>query len=126
MRLLAGLLLTFVALPAIAAEPQRARRALPDWMAEWQRVRDIEDRAVATLPGKTLGFQLSRVRNAWGVGVVQKWWIRYAAFQKKASTMEFDAWQAERNQLLLEFPACTLQEGKPDGTTTAQSRDTTK
>lgn len=187
MRLLAGLLLSFVALPAIAEEPQRARHTRPDWMAEWQRMRDIEGRAdflrprrrdtplrelnitdnevreiqdvagkyamntmlnispvvvgcpceegplctdqvyvVATLAEKTVGFQLSRVRNAWVVGVVQQWWIRYAALQKKASTMEFDAWQAQKNQMLLEFPACALREGNLDGTTTAQSRDATK
>lgn len=65
---------------------------------------------VAELPGKTVGLELSRVRNAWVVGAVQKWWMRFTELRAKATTMEFRVWESERNQLLLEFPACPLKE----------------
>lgn len=65
---------------------------------------------VAELPEKTVGLELSRVRNAWVVGAVQKWWIQYAELRAKFSTMEFRAYESARYQLLLEFPRCALKE----------------
>src|ERR1043165_9489862 len=144
MRVLAGLLLSIVALPAMAEGPQKVSRPLPDWMVERLRMQKIEDHAndlrprrrdtplrelnitdnevreiqdiagkyamqtmlnispvvhgcpceegplctdqvyvVATLPEKTVGLQLSRVRNAWVLGTVQQWWLRYDALRAK-------------------------------------------
>ena len=81
---------------------------------------------VATLPERTVGLQLSRVRKAWVVGAVQKWWIRYDALEKGASASKFVDYQQRFNQLLLEFPVCSLKEDKTDGATSAQSRATTQ
>jgi hypothetical protein len=65
---------------------------------------------VAELPGKTVGLELSRVRNAWGVGAVQKWWTRYSELREKFPKMDFRTWMSARNELLLEFPRCTLKD----------------
>jgi len=69
---------------------------------------------VAELPGKTVGLEFSRVRNAWVVGAVQKWWIRFAELREKMPKMEFRAWQSARYQLLLEFPTCSENVAKAD------------
>jgi hypothetical protein len=179
-------LVSLVALPALAEEPQKVRRTMPDWMAERLRMQRIEDRApalrphrrdtplrdlnitdnevreiqdiagryamntmlnispvvhgcpceegplctdqvyvVATLPEKTVGLQLSRVRDAWVVGSVQKWWMRYEALEAKA-VRDYGEYMGARNQLLLEFPVCALKEARTDGAAGAQSRDTQK
>ena len=83
---------------------------------------------VATLPERTVGLQLSRVRNAWVVGAVQKWWLQYAGLQKRRLE-DFKTWEAfeeAQYQMLLEFPVCAMKDNKDAGATTAQSRDTTK
>jgi len=76
---------------------------------------------VADLPDKTVGLQLSRVRNAWVVGTVQMWWFRYDALLKKQTTMDWWEFIKARNELLREFPMCALQD---NGATTARSRET--
>jgi hypothetical protein len=65
--------------------------------------------------GRTLGLQLSRSKNLWTVGVVQKWWLEYAALQARAETMSYRSFQEARGRLLLEFPMCA-QTGKPENT----------
>jgi len=84
---------------------------------------------VATLPDKTVSLQLSRIRNAWVVGAVQKWWFRYAELRKRGEAggfKSFDAYESAKNQLLLEFPMCALNDSKEPRATTAQSRETAK
>lgn len=81
---------------------------------------------VATTPEKTVGLQLSRIRNSWTVGLVQKWWLRYDEFKTRAPSMDYRAFFDAKNQLLLEFPVCALKDASKDGATTAQSRDTKK
>lgn len=76
---------------------------------------------VATTREKTVGLQLSRVRNAWTVGAVQRWWFQYAALGDRASKMDalefFDAQAA----LLREFPMCVGDDPDSD-TKTAQTK----
>lgn len=82
---------------------------------------------IATLPEKTVGLQLSRVRNAWVVGAVQKWWLRYDVLLKEGATAkDYEEFRQKRNRMLLEFPACALKEGESDVATTAQSGDIKK
>jgi hypothetical protein len=69
---------------------------------------------VAELPGKTVGLEFSRVRNAWVVGTVQKWWLRFAELREKMPKMDFRAWESARYQLLLEFPTCSQNVAKAD------------
>jgi len=61
---------------------------------------------VATTPDRTLTLELSRIRNAWVVGPVQRWWWQYDALQKRMFKMDFRAFLDAENQLLLEFPMC--------------------
>jgi hypothetical protein len=84
---------------------------------------------VATLPDKTLSLQLSRIRNAWVVGAVQKWWFRYADLRKRGESggfKSFEAYESSKNQLLLDFPMCAVKDSPAAGATTAQTRDGTK
>jgi hypothetical protein len=80
---------------------------------------------VSELPEKPVGLQLSRVRNAWVVGPVQRWWLRYASFEASEPKTDYFKYRQARNNLLLEFPMCV---GKDDPlkTTTAQTREATK
>lgn len=69
---------------------------------------------VAEQPGKAVGLELSRVRNAWMVGAVQKWWIRYSELVGKMPTMDFRAYLGARSELLLDFPMCVSKESVAD------------
>jgi hypothetical protein len=80
---------------------------------------------VAETPAQTVGLQLSRVRNAWVVGAVQRWWNRYDALRANFKTMDFRTYEQAENELLLEFPMCVGKD-EPAATATAQSRETTK
>jgi hypothetical protein len=82
---------------------------------------------VATTATQTVSLQLSRIRNAWAVGPVQKWWFRYEILREKGPKMDWLEYQDAKNQLLLDFPMCV---GKDDSVepikTAAQTRDATK
>ena len=82
---------------------------------------------VATTAAQTVSLQLSRIRNAWVVGPVQQWWLRYGELKSREPKMDYFAFDDAKDQLLLDFPMCV---GKDDSvepiTTAAQSRDATK
>lgn len=82
---------------------------------------------VATTASQTVSIQLSRIRNAWVIGPVQRWWTRYEMLAKRDDEMDYREFIDARNQLLLEFPMCV---GKDDSVETfktiAQSRDAPK
>lgn len=80
---------------------------------------------VSELPANTVGLQLSRVRNAWVVGPVQRWWLKYASFKSTETTTDYYKFRQAKNNLLLEFPMC-VGKGEPAKTTTAQTREATK
>jgi len=52
------------------------------------------------------GLQLSRVRNAWVVGTVQQWFLRYDELQSREDKMEFRKFERAENELFRDFPAC--------------------
>jgi hypothetical protein len=56
--------------------------------------------------GQPVGLQLSRRKNLWTVGVVQKWWLEYAALKAREPVMGRSEYQQARNQLLLSLPIC--------------------
>jgi hypothetical protein len=71
---------------------------------------------LATAKGKTSGLQLSRTRDVWDVGVVQKWWLQRAAIQRQNTGNAFlDDYLADkaRHDLLEEFPMCVSRAGAP-------------
>jgi hypothetical protein len=82
---------------------------------------------VATTATQTVSLQLSRIRNAWVVGPVQRWWTQFSALQARRSEMGYRRFDDAKNQLLLDFPMCV---GRDDSVepprTTAQSRDAPK
>lgn len=82
---------------------------------------------VATTPTQTVSVQLSRIRNAWVVGPVQKWWTRFSELEARRPEMGYYKFNDARRQLLLDFPMCV---GKDDSVeplkTTAQSHDAPK
>lgn len=59
---------------------------------------------------RTTGLQLSRRRNLWTVGVVQKWWLEFAALLARESKMSYREFSAARHVKLLEFPQCLKSE----------------
>jgi hypothetical protein len=62
---------------------------------------------ISLVKDRPVGLQLSRRKNLWTVGVVQKWWLDYAALKARESTMSRAEYQQARMQLLLSLPACT-------------------
>ena len=71
---------------------------------------------LATEKGKTSGLQLSRMKEVWDVGVVQKWWLKRNAIQRQNTGNTFlDDYLAKKayNDLLEEFPVCAGQAGLP-------------
>lgn len=55
----------------------------------------------------TVGMQLSRKKNLWTVGVVQRWWLEYAALKAREAAMPYREFLAARENLLLRWPACS-------------------
>ena len=54
-----------------------------------------------------VSLQLSRRKNLWTVGPVQKWWLEYAALKERENDMPWTDFQDARAQLLLSLPMCT-------------------
>ncbi len=63
---------------------------------------------VASNPTDSMGLQLSRVKNLWQVGVIQRWWIRYDALRARREKENLDWWayEALEAELLWELPQC--------------------
>jgi hypothetical protein len=55
---------------------------------------------------RIVGMQLSRMKNRWSIGRVQRWWLDYAALQARQPQMERAAYEQARGRMLLEFPMC--------------------
>jgi hypothetical protein len=62
---------------------------------------------MATANGATLGVQLSKGRNGWVVGDVQKWWLRYQRLLDQRSEMDWKNFQDAEMVLVLDFPTCS-------------------
>lgn len=61
---------------------------------------------VANTSENSVGLQLSRVRNLWQVGVMQRWWIRYDALLARRADMDWRAYEASEAELLRDLPEC--------------------
>jgi hypothetical protein len=64
---------------------------------------------LANRSATTLGLQMSRVKNAWTVGAVQRWWLEYEALQKREPDMEWREYEDALTQLAKKFPQCVGQ-----------------
>jgi hypothetical protein len=61
---------------------------------------------VANGADKSSGLQLSRIKNAWVVGQIQQWWIRYDALRARRTSMDWRAYDGSEAELLRELPQC--------------------
>jgi hypothetical protein len=61
---------------------------------------------VGNIGGQAHGLQLSRSKNRWGIGAVQRWWLEYAALKAREKVMDYRSFENARNQLLLALPQC--------------------
>jgi hypothetical protein len=71
---------------------------------------------------RSIGLQLSRVKDRWSVSVVQKWWLEYAGLKAREKNMTFEEFMHARQKLLLEFPQCAADGAEPASTTTAATK----
>ncbi len=72
-------------------------------------------------PAKSVGLQLSRVKNAWVVGSVQQWFLRFDALRARQKEMGFERYHSAEGELLREFPMCVDGELVPAENTTAST-----
>jgi hypothetical protein len=66
--------------------------------------------------GRDEGLQLSMIGGRWVIGPVQRWWIRYDAFEPRNRKQSFREYQDAINQLFDAFPRCPIKVGKPAAT----------
>ena len=52
------------------------------------------------------GLQLSRVKNAWMVGSVQQWYLRYDELRSRRAKMDYLNFMRAESELFREFPMC--------------------
>jgi hypothetical protein len=62
---------------------------------------------VGKYQGRNVGMQLSRRRNLWTFGRVQRWWLDYSALRAREPVMEHTEYEKARGIKLLEFPMCS-------------------
>lgn len=75
---------------------------------------------VAEKPQSSVGLQLSRVKNAWQLGVVQEWWLRFDALTADRNKMDYQKYLSVLNELYRDFPMC-VGELVPAENTTAST-----
>jgi len=70
---------------------------------------------------KSVGLQLSRVKNAWVVGSVQQWFLRFDALRAQQKELGFDRYYAAEGELLRELPVCVGELVPAENTTASTS-----
>lgn len=61
---------------------------------------------VAETAQSSKGLQLSRVRNAWVVGTVQQWYLKYEELLGREPRMDFSNFMRAKSELYRDFPMC--------------------
>jgi hypothetical protein len=70
---------------------------------------------LASNADKTLGLQLSKIGNAWTIGLVQRWWFEHAALQARQRSFRSHSEYYDAEDALTEkFPMCAAASGKQD------------
>ncbi|HEY6123587.1 MAG TPA: hypothetical protein VIV63_02970 [Steroidobacteraceae bacterium] len=67
----------------------------------------------------SVGLQLSRVRKAWQVGVVQEWWLNFDALKANRTKLTYDDYAARMDELYRVFPMCVGNLVPAENTTAA-------
>jgi len=73
---------------------------------------------------KTRGLQLSRHRNAWVVGAVQKWWLEFESLLARQDSMSYREFSTARDLKLLEFPMCEKPDSQDESKQVAENTST--
>jgi hypothetical protein len=81
---------------------------------------------VADLGEKSVGLMLSRIKNEWKVGDVQRWWVRYARLFAERDKMEWSEYKQAEFKMAREFPLCSVPETERETPKTARASDFTK
>lgn len=58
---------------------------------------------------QSVGLLLSRTRNSWNISQVQKWWLRWHAFEAIRDQLPFREKEEREWQLVQDFPVCTRE-----------------
>jgi hypothetical protein len=61
----------------------------------------------ANSAARSMGLLLSRSRHRWSVSEVQKWWLRWNAFEETRDKLDWDERDERAWQLVQDFPVCT-------------------
>jgi hypothetical protein len=72
------------------------------------------------------GLQLSRVRNAWIVGTVQQWYLRFEELLSREGMMAFEDFMRAKSELYREFPMCVGELVPAENTKTSLPKTETK
>jgi len=71
---------------------------------------------LASTAEKTLGLQLSKIGNAWTIGLIQRWWFEYEALQTRRTTFRsYSEYRDAENTLTEKFPMCAAASEKAKG-----------
>ena len=81
---------------------------------------------VAETAQSSKGLQLSRVRNAWVVGAVQQWFLRYDELRSRGDKMGYLNFTRARNELYRDFPICVGELTPAENSTAATSQAESK
>jgi hypothetical protein len=71
---------------------------------------------LASKADKTFGLQLSKVGGHWGIGLIQRWWLRYENLQRRrASFASDDEYRSAQEALKEQFPHCSQDSQEDEG-----------
>jgi hypothetical protein len=76
---------------------------------------------VADSSEKPSGLLLSRIRDEWKVGDVQRWWLRYGQLLEAEKKMDWLEYNQAELKLAREFPVCSGPGNALDAPQTAQA-----
>jgi hypothetical protein len=72
------------------------------------------------------GLQLSRIKNAWTVGAIQRWWLDYGRLEERRKKMEWTEFRSALISLAREFPMCAETVKPQSAPSTARANPTPK
>ena len=78
---------------------------------------------LADAGAKAKGLQLSRIKNEWKVGAVQKWWLDFERLIEKRESMDFDEYQLAALKSAREFPVCAASVNPEAAPITAKAKE---
>lgn len=81
---------------------------------------------LADAGAQSKGLQLSRIRNEWKVGDVQKWWLGYSRLLEVRDSTDRQAYEQAAFKLAREFPVCVAAVNLEAAPNSARANESTK